>query len=104
MQEEKYMKNEEKKTGKYPCVFRFRTDEETAKQITEDAEMSGLSVGRYLRHRITGRKIPAKYDLQLLNEIRRQGGLLKHLATHGVDTEEALQVVIQTMQKVQKNI
>lgn len=95
---------DKKKTGIHTNIFAFRTDDETAQKIREDASLAGMSPGRYIRERMSGRHISAKYDLQLLNEIRRQGGLLKHLATHGVDTEEALQTVITTMQKVQKNI
>lgn len=95
---------QEQQTGQFPVVFRFRTDTETARYIREDAQIAGMSVGRYLRHKISGQHVSSKYDLQLLNELRRQGGLLKHLAYNGIDTNEALEAVIRTMRKIQDTI
>lgn len=90
----------EEKTGFHRHVFAFRVDDETAKRIREDAAIAGMSPGRYMRERMSGRQVRAKYDMQLLNELRRQGGLLKMLATRGADVEEALAENIRTMRHI----
>ena len=48
-------------------------------QIQEQAEISGLTVSEYSRRRISGCYIPSKIERGMLYELRRQGGLLKHL-------------------------
>ena len=48
-------------------------------QIQESAKAAGISTGEYLRRCALGRRIVAKGDTRQMNEIMRQGGLLKHL-------------------------
>ena len=67
-------------------------------QIQKQAEISGLTVSEYSRRRISGGYIPSKIEKGMLYELRRQGGLLKHLfnETHGMYSEnfsEALKSV-----------
>lgn len=87
--------------GKYPCVVRARLSIETRERIGEAAEMAGLSVGRYIRYRLEGSKVPDKSKLILVNELRRQGGLLKMLAKQGQPTAPILSEIMQTLKTVQ---
>ena len=48
-------------------------------QLEEDAELAGLSVGELVRRRYYGRPIVASADLAAIRELRRLGGLLKHV-------------------------
>jgi len=48
-------------------------------QLQEDAEMAGVSVSALVRARYFGRRLTANSDRVMLAELRRLGGLLKHL-------------------------
>lgn len=48
-------------------------------QLQEDADMAALSVSELVRRRYFGRKITASTDQIMLRELRRLGGLLKHI-------------------------
>lgn len=50
-------------------------------QILKSAKAAGLSTGEYIRRCALGRRIIAKGDTKQMNEILKQGGLLKHLYT-----------------------
>ena len=49
--------------------------------IEEQAGATGLTISDFLRKRALGKRIVPKADLHLLNEVRRLGGLQKHLAS-----------------------
>lgn len=48
--------------------------------IDEQAAATGLTISDFIRKRSLGKRIVSKADLQLINDIRRLGGLQKHLA------------------------
>ncbi len=48
-------------------------------RLRHDAEMSALSMSELVRRRYFGRTVVANVDLVMLNELRRIGGLLKHI-------------------------
>jgi hypothetical protein len=50
-------------------------------EIEEQAELAGLSRGAYMRKRTLGRPVIASADINLFRELRRLGGLLKHIHT-----------------------
>lgn len=52
---------------------------EEKEQICESARAAGLSAGEFVRRCTLGRRIVAKGDTRQMNEILKQGGLLKHL-------------------------
>lgn len=56
------------------------TDEEKAK-LEEDAQLAGLTLSELIRRRYFGRPIIAQADLAVVRELRRLGGLLKHIHT-----------------------
>jgi hypothetical protein len=47
--------------------------------VKSEAKLSGLTVVAYVRKRIFGARIASKADLAVLAELRRLGGLLKHV-------------------------
>jgi hypothetical protein len=47
--------------------------------IAERAQACGLGVAEFVRRCCLGRQTPARADLQVVNELRRLGGLQKHL-------------------------
>ncbi len=62
-------------------VFRVtvRYTETEYRELVGEADLSGLSMAGYLRARSLGRKTSARVDLKTVNELRRLGGLLKHI-------------------------
>lgn len=48
-------------------------------RLKEDADLAGLSMSELVRRRYFGRPIVASADAVMLKELRRIGGLLKHL-------------------------
>jgi hypothetical protein len=49
------------------------------KRLKEDARIAGLSVSALIRRRYFGRPILAESDANTIRELRRIGGLLKHI-------------------------
>ena len=56
---------------------------EEADAIRDKAMDSGVSVSEFLRCAALGRKTRSTIDSQIINELRRLGGLQKHLFTEG---------------------
>ncbi|BBQ28318.1 hypothetical protein WP2W18C05_P30130 (plasmid) [Aeromonas sp. WP2-W18-CRE-05] len=48
-------------------------------KLKEDADLAGLSMSELVRRRYFGRPIIANADAVMLKELRRIGGLLKHI-------------------------
>lgn len=48
-------------------------------EIQEQAQISGLSLSEYVRRRVSGHKVKSRIEVKMLSELRRQGGLLKHV-------------------------
>jgi len=64
-------------------------------RLKEDADLAGLSIAELVRRRYFGRPIIANADAVMLKELRRIGGLLKHVnneskGIYSKQTEEAL--------------
>ena len=49
------------------------------KAVLEQARACGLTVSSYCRSLILGRVVTSRTDLATVNELRRLGGLLKHI-------------------------
>jgi hypothetical protein len=49
--------------------------------IAEKAQGCGLPIAEFVRRCSLGRQTPARTDLQVINELRRLGGLQKHLCS-----------------------
>lgn len=73
------------------------TTREKAK-LKDDADLAGLSVSELVRRRYFGRPIVANADAIMIKELRRLGGLLKHVhvesdGAYSRETAAALQAV-----------
>jgi hypothetical protein len=67
-----------------------RLSKQEKDELATQAALAAISVSDYMRKRIFGHPVQARGDLQVLAEIRRQGGLLKHLynETRGMYSED----------------
>ncbi|MEI8294983.1 MAG: MobB mobilization protein [Alphaproteobacteria bacterium] len=72
------------------AVVNIRLTEAEKAQLQEDADLASLSVSALVRRRYFGRPIIANTDAIVLKELRRLGGLLKHIhnETNGVYSKE----------------
>ena len=57
----------------------LRVSEEEHREMKEQAEVSHLTMSEYIRRRVLGRRVIPQADLAVLAELRRLGGLLKHV-------------------------
>jgi hypothetical protein len=79
-------------------------------EMKEQAEVSHLTVSEYIRRRVLGKRVAAQADLAVLAELRRLGGLMKHvhLETRGTYSEltanaiRALEGYARTLQRSHK--
>ena len=62
-------------------VLHVRVTEDEYGQIAADADSARLSTSAYMRRRALGHAVTSSADAPMLRELRRQGGLLKHLIT-----------------------
>ena len=58
-------------------TVRFRPDE--LRELSSQAEISGLSVSELVRRMALKKRVVPITDLKMLSELRRIGGLIKHL-------------------------
>lgn len=63
--------------------LKLRCLPEEADKIKEKAIDSGVSISEFLRCAALKRKTRSTIDSQIINELRRLGGLQKHLFTEG---------------------
>ena len=79
-------------------VVNVRLTEAEKAQLKEDADAAGLSLSELVRRRATGRPVLANADAVMIRELRRLGGLLKHVhvesgGAYSSATADALRVV-----------
>jgi hypothetical protein len=67
----------------------LRVSEGERQEIAEQAEVSHLTISEYIRRRVLGKRVVPQADLAVLAELRRLGGLLKHVhnESHGAYSE-----------------
>jgi hypothetical protein len=88
----------------------LRVSKEERLEIAVQAEVSHLTVSEYMRRRVLGKRVVPQADLAVLAELRRLGGLLKHvhLETRGVYSEltanaiRALEAYARTLERSHK--
>lgn len=78
------MKKKEPKEPKN-MILKFRLTEKEKDFIHAQAEAAGLPASEYVRAIALGHEIRTQADVAVLNELRRLGGLCKHLYNGGVD-------------------
>ena len=73
----------------------IRITEYELKELKEDAEEAGLSLSEYGRRRLLGLRVDSKLDVWVVGELRRLGGLIKHLynESNGLYSEESAEML-----------
>lgn len=61
------------------AVINVRLTASEKVRLREDADLAGLTMSELVRRRYFGRPIIANADAVMLKELRRLGGLLKHI-------------------------
>lgn len=77
------------------AALRLRLTEREKERLREDADLAGLTMSELVRRRYFGRSIIANADAVTIKELRRLGGLLKHLhnETDGLYSKETAQTL-----------
>lgn len=86
-------------------TFRLTSTERT--ELEAAAETAGMTVSEYVRRRALGRKVVAPRsmaDTQTLNELRRLGGLVKHLAATGNGNPDDLRAALAELREAAERI
>ena len=61
------------------AVVNVRLTSAEKARLLEDAAIAGLTISALSRRRMLGRRVVANVDAAMIRELRRLGGLLKHL-------------------------
>ena len=79
------------------------TQEEYAR-LKKEAKIHGLTFSDLVRARIAGTKIQSKADALAISELRRQGGLLKHILIQVGDAKVDRQEVNKLLDEISQTI
>jgi len=82
--------------------IRFTPDEKA--QAEGFAQEAGLTLSEYLRRRALGQPVRSIADAQIINELRRLGGLVKHIhnQTDGVNSKETAAVLVELVDAIKR--
>jgi hypothetical protein len=91
-----------------PFYVKTRLSEEESQEVKGQAEISHLTVSEYIRRRVLGKNVASKADLATLAELRRLGGLLKHVhletrGTYSQDTADAIRALEAYARKLERS-
>lgn len=78
-------------------TVRFTTKEKLA--LVKMCEQEGVTLAAFVRSRVFGKRMSSKSDSTMLNELRRQGGLLKHLCYEGMLSQDEINPVLSDIKK-----
>ena len=87
------------------AVLNIRTTAAERAEVVEQAGLAGLTVSAYCRRLVLGRVVAARVDLTVAAELRRLGGLLKHVhaesgGAYSQATADALAAVRAAIERV----
>ena len=90
------------------AIVNVRLTSEEKERLRDDADMAGLSMSALIRARYFGRPVVAHADQVLIKELRRVGGLLKHIhnesgGAYSAETSAALFLVNEAIRKVARS-
>ena len=77
----------------------LRLSEAERAKLAEDADIAGLTISELIRRRYFGRPIVAEADMVMVRELRRQGGLLKHLMGSSTATDAEIMRTLAAMRR-----
>lgn len=82
--------------------IRFTPDEKAAAEAL--AQEAGLTLSDYIRKRALGLPVHSKADVQMINELRRIGGLVKHVhnQTDGENSVKTAAVLVELVQAIKR--
>lgn len=85
-----------------------RLTSEEKERLRDDADMAALSMSALIRARYFGRPVVAHADQVMIKELRRLGGLLKHVhnesgGAYATETSAALFLVSEAIRRVSKS-
>lgn len=82
----------------------LRVTQSELDQLREEADMAGLSLSEMVRRRYFGMPIIARSDEVTIRELRRLGGLVKHLhnQSKGAYSEEVTQAIRALTQAIEQ--
>lgn len=77
------------------ALVRVRLTPAEKQRLRDDSELAGLTMSELVRRRTFGRTVLASADLTMVRELRRVGGLLKHVhvtsgGAYSKDTADAI--------------
>ena len=89
------------------AIVNVRWTSEEKERLRDDADMAALSMSALIRARYFGRPVVAHADQVLIKELRRLGGLLKHVhnesgGAYAAETSAALFLVSEAIRKIAK--
>ncbi len=67
--------------------------------VAEKADQCSLSISEYIRRCALGRAVSSRSDQEALRELRRQGGLIKHLASTDRQNAHEYRVALNLIQE-----
>lgn len=73
------MEHQVKKMVRKNAVIKLRLGYEEKKKLAETADIAGMTLSEFMRKSATGIQVVAETDIVMLRELRRIGGLLKHV-------------------------
>ena len=78
------------------AMLRLRLTAGEKERLREDADLAALSMSELVRRRYFGRPIIANADAIMIKELRRLGGLVKHIhnESNGANSKETADVLI----------
>ncbi|WP_445369969.1 plasmid mobilization protein (plasmid) [Methylomonas sp. BW4-1] len=78
------------------AMLRLRLTASEKQRLREDADLAALSMSELVRRRYFGRPIIANADAIMIKELRRLGGLVKHIhnESNGVNSKETAEVLV----------
>jgi len=90
------------------AVINVRLTAAEKARLKEDADLAGLSMSELVRRRYFGRPIIASADAVMLKELRRLGGLIKHIhnqsdGAHSKETAGALVAIKDYIEKLSRD-
>ena len=87
------------------AVVNVRLTTEEKERLRDDADMAAMSMSALIRARYFGRPVIANSDQVMIRELRRVGGLLKHVhnesaGAYAAETSAALFLVNEAIKKI----
>ena len=96
-----------RRTEQMTAPFQVRLTPTERAELEAAAEAAGVTLSEYIRRRALGRRVVARRaltDIQTLNELRRLGGLVKHLALEEVGNPDDLRTALAALREAAERV